>query len=207
MNSELNSASDARKAAAVMIVVAGLEAWPLVLIARSPNGFAALERFLGWGTAIAPTAAWIAALAIAMIYAFASISSLPSIGRRAFDFTALKVLAVPFALVTGTFEELFFRRWLMDSTQGYGVVVQIVLSAIIFGAAHGIWGLFGRNVRAALTAMAFTGVLGLALAVVYVLDGRQVAPCIWSHILINLMIEPWLLLGVMELRHPEAVQA
>jgi len=40
-----------------------------------------------------------------------------------------------------------------------------------------------------------------------VLDGRQVAPCIWSHILINLMNEPWLLLGVMELRHPEAVQA
>ena len=70
-----------------------------------------------------------------------------------------KVLAVPFAVVTGTFEELFFRKWLMDvvARHGVGVAAQVAVSGVVFGLAHAVWGLLGRDVAAAGKAMAFTG--------------------------------------------------
>ena len=36
---------------------------------------------------------------------------------------------------------------------------------------------------------------GALLAFVYVLGGRQLAPCVWAHMLINLAIEPWLIIS------------
>jgi peptidoglycan/LPS O-acetylase OafA/YrhL len=65
----------------------------------------------------------------------------------------------------------------------------VAATAIIFGGAHGVWGLFGRQWRVAAGAAAATGVLGALLGIVYVVSGRDVAPCIWSHMLINLAIE------------------
>jgi hypothetical protein len=88
----------------------------------------------------------------------------------------------------------------LGASHGLGVGWQIIGSGVIFGVAHAIWGLFGGNLRAFYTSMAFTTVMGLALAGLYVVAGRQVAPAVWSHILINLIIEPWLLLGVLNLR-------
>jgi hypothetical protein len=54
---------------------------------------------------------------------------------------------VPFALVTGTMEELWFRKLLMDwaAGQGASAVLQILASAAVFGLAHGVWGLFAGN--------------------------------------------------------------
>ena len=60
---------------------------------------------------------------------------------------------------------------------------------------RGIWGLFGGKWRIAIGATLATGILGGLLAVVYLLAGRQIAPCIWAHLLINLAIEPWLILA------------
>ena len=102
---------------------------------------------------------------------------------------------MPFAIVTGTFEELFFRKMLMDWAAGGGAppLIQILVSALIFGAAHAIWGLFGRQWRVAVGAALSTIVLGALLALVYLAAGRQVAPCVWAHMLINLALEPWLI--------------
>lgn len=206
MASVPNGSGDEMKAAAAMIVIAALEAWPLALIAKSQNGLSKLERLFAVDSLKTHPLAWTLALAVAAGYILASVISLPRIGRHLFSITALKLLAIPFSFVTGVFEELFFRKWLMDLAQGGGnaLLAQMLLSAVLFGAVHGIWGLFGRSLRTAASAMLFTGALGLALAFVYVLSGRQVAPCVWSHTLINLAIEPWLLLSVMELNRPSA---
>ena len=48
--------------------------------------------------------------------------------------------------------------------------------------------------------MAFTTILGAALSVVYIVAGLQLAPAVWSHIVVNLLIGPWLMIGVINLR-------
>lgn len=195
--------NNARRAAIIMIAIAIIEGSPLASFGLMPGGPAVVGRWLGVGAPAISLFAWGAALAIALAYAGASMASLPAIRENVFRLNGLKLLGVVFALITGTFEEWFFRKWLMDlsASHGLSVIWQIAGSGVIFGVAHAIWGLFGGNLRAFVTSMAFTTVMGLALAWLYVFAGRQVAPAVWSHILINLIIEPWLLLGVLNLRN------
>ncbi|HWW87976.1 MAG TPA: CPBP family glutamic-type intramembrane protease [Vicinamibacterales bacterium] len=75
-----------------------------------------------------------------------------------------------------------------------GVGVQVLASALAFGIMNGIWGLFRRSLRAAIGATLATGVLGGALAIVFVASRRVLAPCIVSHFLINAFAEPGLVL-------------
>ena len=133
---------------------------------------------------------------------------MPLIGQRFFEPHPLKLLAIVFALVTGTMEEIWFRHQLMDWVQGagWGMIVQLMMSAVAFGLVHGVWGLFARDWRVAVGSVLATGVLGAALAVVYLMAGRHVAPCVWSHVAINLGLEPWLLVAAVgrggRHRHP-----
>ena len=87
----------------------------------------------------------------------------------------------------------------MDAVFGRGIgpVAQVALSGLAFGVAHGIWGLMGRGTRAAFGATVATGVLGTALALVYLVAGRSLAPCIVAHFVINLLIEPGLVLAAL----------
>jgi membrane protease YdiL (CAAX protease family) len=111
-------------------------------------------------------------------------------------YAAVCVLAVPMAVISGFFEEAFFRKFLMDWSMihGQGVASQIVISALAFGAVHAVWGVAGGNLRAALNAMLVTGALGAALAIIYVVGGRSVAPCVAAHMAINFLVEPWLII-------------
>jgi membrane protease YdiL (CAAX protease family) len=109
----------------------------------------------------------------------------------------LRLFAIPMALVTGFFEEAFFRKSVMNMAEhhGFGMVPQVVISALVFGAAHAIWGIFGGKFRAALAVMLATSVLGGLLAIVYLLGGRSVGPCIAAHIGLNLFLEPWMVIS------------
>jgi hypothetical protein len=182
-----------RKTLWIMLIILVAEGVPFLLtIAGSPPGTVSrLYRLDG------PSSAGLAALAVTIAYVAFSIRAFPLIGQRFFDAHWLKLLAVPFALVTGTMEELWFRKLLMDWVGSHGAtaVAQVLASAAVFGLAHGIWGLFGRQWRIAIGATLATGALGGLLALVYLLAGRAVAPCIWSHGLINLAIEPWLIVA------------
>jgi hypothetical protein len=188
-----------------MLGVIAVEAWPLIWIAVTPGGAAFLGRLLGVHAPPIPALGWVLALLVALAYAALSARSLPFIRAHLFDLTPLKLLSVPFALVTGTFEEFFFRRWIMNLLlhHGVSVLLQVLASGVIFGVAHGVWGLLGRNLRAAAVSMLYTTGLGVALAGVFLVCNRQLAPAAWSHILINLLIEPWLILGVMQFRWPD----
>jgi hypothetical protein len=111
-------------------------------------------------------------------------------------FIGVRLLAILMAFVTGFYEEALFRKFLMNLAMhhGQGPAVQIAVSAIVFGVAHGIWALAGGKFRASMGPMISTGILGALLAIVYVIGGRSVAPCAAAHIAINLFLEPWLIM-------------
>ena len=145
--------NNARRAAIIMIFIVIVEGSPLVSFALMPGGPRVVGRWLGLGAPQISPLAWIAALAIALAYAAASMISLPAIRAKVFTLSRLKLLGVVFALITGTFEEWFFRKWLMDLGAGHSLsaIWQIAGSGVIFGLAHAIWGLFGGNLRAFFT--------------------------------------------------------
>jgi membrane protease YdiL (CAAX protease family) len=145
------------------------------------------------GTALA----WTLAAATAALFIAASVKSNRYIAQHWREIPLMKSVAILMALISGIFEEAFFRRFLMDTAmhRGWNPLAQILLSAAIFGAAHAIWGIFARDFRPALTAGAATGILGALLAWVYVIGGRSLAPCIAAHVAINLVLEPWLILS------------
>jgi hypothetical protein len=178
----------------ILLGILLLETIPFVLTLHfsTPAG---MSRLYAFRASLWP--GWVAAALVALAYVLYACRALPLIGERFFELHWLKLVAIPFALVTGTMEELWFRKLLMDwcLQHGAGAALQVLASAAVFGLAHGIWGAFGRQWRVAVGAATATGVLGGLLAIVYLLGGRQVAPCIWSHMLINLAIEPWLIVA------------
>ena len=79
--------------------------------------------------------------------------------------------------------------------RGFGPLLQVLASAFAFGVAHGIWAFFGGRLRAGIGAVAATSILGAGLATVYLISGRSLAPCIVAHFLLDVSIEPGLVLA------------
>ena len=184
-----------RKSAVILGGLAVIECGWVVLNLRV-NGWKFI-RYLGFAPALggAP-AGWIAG--VVAVAAFVGLAlRLPSVRTNLFRPSFLKLLSVAVAVGAGVLEEVIFRRWTMNwlLENGCGAVIQVLGSALLFGAAHAIWGLMGRSVRAAIGAMLATGLLGAMLGVVFLLSDRSVAPCIAAHFLINLLIEPGLVLA------------
>lgn len=142
---------------------------------------------------------WVAAVLVAALFIMVTARRLPALGPRLLEFRPIKLAGMAFGFAAAVGEELWFRRIPMDwlARTGHGAAVQVIVAAVLFGLAHAVWGLFARQWRSAFSAMIATGALGGALALVYLAGGRAIAPCIWSHGLINLVLEPWLLLAVL----------
>lgn len=170
--------------------------WCVVNFVPDPAGFLVYLGFApgGAGTPLA----WIAALLVTAAYTAKSLE-LPSVREHLLRPSFLKALAIVMALFAAVLEEAFFRRMWMNylARRDIGPAIQILTSGLLFGIAHGIWGLFGRSVRAVAWPIAITGLLGSALAMVYVLGGRSLAPCIAAHFLLDVAIEPGLVLAAL----------
>ena len=154
-------------------------------------------RYLGFAPMLGGNpAGWFAAAVAVAVFVGVALR-LPSVRANLFRPSFLKLLSVAVAVGAGILEEVIFRRWTMNGLleNGCGAVIQVGGSALLFGAAHAIWGLMGRSLRAAIGAMLATSLLGAMLAVVFLLADRIVAPCIAAHFLINLLIEPGLVLA------------
>jgi hypothetical protein len=149
--------------------------------------------------AFAPWPAWLLALVVTVAYLVYTFKTIPLVLRMQREFSPFKLVGLFAGLTAGIVEEVFFRRWLMDllMTAGLGVLAQVAISALAFGLAHGMWSLFNRDLRFIRGAVLSTTALGMALAVVYVVGGRNLGPCIVAHSLISMTIEPWLLLAAM----------
>lgn len=119
-----------------------------------------------------------------------------TVRRNLFRFKgALKWIAVYAAFTGGIVEETVFRRMLMEwlADNGINTLWQIGISGVAFGLVHISWGLLGGISRIGAASALATTVLGLLLALVYVVAARNVLPAIAAHTLINLFVEPWLI--------------
>jgi uncharacterized protein len=146
----------------------------------------------------APPIAWILAAITAIAYVVYTMRAIPFIAGMQREISPFKLLGVFAAVVGGIVEEVFFRRWGMDMllSRGFGFVPQVLISGIAFGLAHSGWALFAkRNLKFSLPAILSTTVLGVLLAVIYLAGGRNLGPCISAHAMINIVIEPWLMLS------------
>jgi membrane protease YdiL (CAAX protease family) len=184
-----------RKSGWILGIIVVIEAaW--VLMNLDVSGWRFI-RYLGFAPGMTGNlVGWIAAVLTTIIFVGLALR-LPSVRENLFRPSFLKLLAIVLAIVAGILEEVMFRRWTMNwlMGHGYGAVIQVLGAGLLFGVLHGVWGLMGKSFRAAIGATVATGFLGVMLAVVFLLAGRSLAPCIVAHFLINLLIEPGLVLS------------
>jgi uncharacterized protein len=147
---------------------------------------------------IAPPLAWILATITAIAYVLYTMKALPLVLANQKEISLFKLLGILSAVVGGIVEEVFFRRLIMDRllSGGFNPILQVIISGVPFGLAHTSWMLFTkRDFKTTLPAILSTSVLGIFLAIIYLAGGRNLGPCIFSHVLINIVIEPWLMLS------------
>jgi uncharacterized protein len=138
--------------------------------------------------------AWIAAAVVTAAYIYYSVRGLPTVATLLGRISPFKLLAVVIAIPASIVEEVFFRQYLMNVLANHhqNVIVQILASGAAFGIVHAFWGIRG-GMPAVIGAVRSTTLMGLALAVVFIMAGRIVFPCVVAHFAINLVLEPWLL--------------
>ncbi|MBK6429813.1 CPBP family intramembrane glutamic endopeptidase [Candidatus Amarolinea dominans] len=147
---------------------------------------------------MAPPIAWILATIVGIVYALYTMRAIPFIASMQREVSLFKLLGILSAVVGGIVEEVFFRRWIMDNfmSGGFNPILQVVISGVAFGLAHASWTLLAkRDFKATLPAIMSTSILGISLAIIYLAGGRNLGPCIFAHVLINIVIEPWLMLS------------
>jgi len=146
---------------------------------------------------LASPLAWILATITAIAYVLYTMKAIPLVLAKQKEISWFKLLGILSALVGGIVEEVFFRRWTMDMLMsgGFNPILQVVISGVAFGLAHTSWILAKRQFKFAIPAILSTSVLGILLAIIYLAGGRNLGPCIFAHVLINIVIEPWLMLS------------
>jgi uncharacterized protein len=147
---------------------------------------------------IASPIAWILATIVGIVYVAYTLKAIPFIASMQREISLLKLLGILAAVVGGIVEEVFFRRWGMDTLmfRGFKPVTQVIISGIAFGLAHASWTLLAkRDLKFSLPAIISTSILGVFLAIIYLAGGRNLGPCIFAHVMINVVIEPWLMLS------------
>ena len=164
----------------------------LVSLFSDPMGFIS---YLGFTTSNSGTAlSWALGLAVVVLYCF-SAAKIPEVKSYMFKMDRLKAVAIVAAVFAGIMEEVIYRKWIMDylETQDFSVILQVILSGLAFGISHLLWGI--KNIKAGVNAFISTSLLGIALAIVYLVSGRSLAPCIVAHFIITALIEPGLLIA------------
>jgi hypothetical protein len=142
--------------------------------------------------------AWILAAITAIAYVLYTMRVIPLVLAKQKEISLLKLVGIIASLVGGIVEEVFFRRWAMDMLMSRGVnpILQVIISGLAFGLAHSSWMLLAkRKLTFSLPAILSTSALGILLASIYLLGGRNLGPCIFAHVAINVVIEPWLMLS------------
>lgn len=104
-------------------------------------------------------------------------------------------------VVAGFVEEIFFRGFVMTELKrsGFGATIQVLAAGVLFGIAHSGWGLFSGQVnwQALIGSAVMTSLLGIAFAITYLASRRSLMPVVAGHLIMDLIIEPWLLLVAM----------
>jgi uncharacterized protein len=189
--------NDRRKTAWILGTVLGVMFSPLAMLLVGYQ----IPMFQNLGfesNSIAAPIAWILAAIVAIVYVVYTMRAIPFIVSMQREISLFKLLGILTAVVGGIVEEVFFRRWIMDMLMkgGSAPIIQVAISGVAFGLAHTSWTLLAkRDFKVTLHTIISTSILGIFLAIVYLAGGRNLGPCICAHVLINLVIEPWLMLS------------
>jgi uncharacterized protein len=121
-------------------------------------------------------------LVFGLAYAAYTLSN-PAIGAHAAELSPLKVWGAGVGCFGGVVEEIVFRGFVLTELDRIrtSVRLQVLVSGVVFGLLHAGFSPAG---------MMLTFVMGLVLAVVYMLGRRSLTPVALSHAVINLLIEP-----------------
>lgn len=180
----------------ILALLAALLSIPIVDYALSPDddwmhplGFHdwAAVSFLAWATAIA----------IGVLFAAFTIRGFPAVRATWREPSLLKLVSLWAAVAAAVVEEALFRQFLMDrlAEGGVSVLLQVLVSGLLFGLAHAVWGLIKLDIWVAFSSMIATTLMGTFLAIVYLFAGRNLAPCIVAHFIITGTIEPGLIIS------------
>lgn len=187
----------ARKAGWILGGIAGSLAFVIAWWwARDPEVFIETKLGLGGERGVSVWA-WLLMLSIVVGYAGYTARSVKPVREHLFTWSWLKVIGIAAAIGTGIVEEVVFRQLLMDWLMRLGaeIPLQIAASAVIFGLAHALWVMLSGDWRIVVPVVVATTVLGALLATLYIVADRSTLPSITAHVLINVIIEPWLILG------------
>lgn len=143
--------------------------------------------------------AWLCSIILAISYIAYTARMMPFVRENLFNFKGLlKWIGIYAAFSGGIMEELVFRKMFMNwlNVNDIGVIYQIIISGVVFGLVHLSWSFLGGNLRVGISSTLSTIILGLLLAAIFVISDRNVLPAIFAHVAINLFIEPWLMVSV-----------
>lgn len=135
-------------------------------------------------------AAWATVIALVFGAGYAAFTfGIPAVAAHATELGLFKIAGAAIGVFAAVVEELVFRGFLLTEMRrrGIGIVSCVLVSGVTFALIH---------VGFSLPSVAVTFVMGAFLAILYLRSGHALVPCILSHALINLLIEPWLLLHV-----------
>lgn len=161
-----------------------------------PNNF--FENKLGLNHSILNPVAWILTILIVLFYVSITINNVPFIKNNLKKLSILKIIGIWSAIFTGFTEEVIFRKLIMDylHTFNYSIITQVAIASFTFGISHSFWGILSRDLKIILLIVLSTTILGSLLSSLYIITNRSIFFPILAHILINLIIEPWLMLAV-----------
>lgn len=185
------------KATALILGAASTFMLVFILLNIINNGLAGFINGIGFNqSALEIPLAWIIAVIVTTGYIAFTTFGMSTVRENFFKFDWLKLIGIYAALTSGILEELVFRRLLMDwlYSNNIAVVLQVLISGIAFGVAHFTWGLIKGSWRTGLGSALATTILGLLLAIIYIVAGRNILPAIMAHMVINMFLEPWMIL-------------
>lgn len=178
---EITTSSERTKTGWILVSIATMLTASIIFwFYNNPEGF--IENGIGFRTDVFSNIfIWTFTLFIITGYVTYTLSAIPFVRAHLFTISWLKVIGIWAAVVTGIVEEVVFRHIIMEYllTIAFSDVAQILISGILFGIAHGLWVLLKGDWKFALPAIA----------------GRSTFAPIVAHILINMFIEPWLMLS------------
>jgi uncharacterized protein len=156
---------------------------------------------VGWRQP-ASTRSWLLAFGLAVLYVGAIGTTIGRDVGLLSDWSVYRIsLAIILGVSAGVCGELIFRGFLMAQARdaGLGVVPQVIVSSVLFGFALARFGWSGTtdpNIGAIVAVTGATAVLGAAFAGIYLAAGRSLMPAIVAHTMIDMALQPGILLAV-----------
>ncbi len=180
------------KAALFIAVVLGIELAALWAILVGLRRHRQSLREIGWGKSVSLPIAALAVLGSAIYISFAITNPSLHIRNHIGEIGLLKIWGASVGLLAAFVEEIIFRGYLMTELRkrGRSDRRQILVSGLVFGLAHLSFSPIG---------VLYASTLGIFLGWLYVAGKRSLAAPILCHGIINIVLEPWLIIGVFKL--------